>query len=78
MLPTLSKAGSSARVSEIIPVEAAVGGGSPLAATFFPHLHRCFLACLDAVGVMFHNLQWHSTGRLLLKQARIRAENRGE
>lgn len=45
---------------------------------FFPHLHRCFLASLDAVGVMFHTLQWHSTERLPLKQARRRAGNRGE
>lgn len=44
---------------------------------FFSHLHRCFIASLDAVGVLFHTLQWHSTGRLPLNQARrIRAENR--
>lgn len=36
---------------------------------FFPHLQRCCLASLDAVGVMFHTLQWHSTGRLPLNQA---------
>lgn len=44
---------------------------------FFPHLDRCFLASLDAMGVMFHTLQWHSTGTLPLNQARrIRAGNR--
>lgn len=43
-------------------MEAAVGGGLSLHCNFFPHLPRCFLASLDAVGVMFHALQWHSTG----------------
>lgn len=45
---------------------------------FFPHLHRCFLASLDAGGAMFHTLQWHSTGRSPLNQSRVRAGNRGK